>query len=319
MKKKLFIYSLVLFNAAIATAQDAGFSQIQQVPVLLNPSNTGKFNQNWRVSGLFRNTSYNASHTYTTGAVIAEKSVKVGAEKRDALGIGVSGLFDQSNSGALKSNYIGLSMAYIKSLNVEGTSRLSAGLQAVWVTRRLDVNKLVFEDQFVSGGFSSSVPSADAYRGGSLNYLDVNAGLSYHYTGTNYGFNAGAALFHINKPKEEFWGEDYRLASRITTDLGGYIGMGNNDKLHLSAVASFQEEAREYLLGGYFSKAVGASDKDLHVNIGGYYRVNNSVIPYIGISFPEWGGGLSYDVGTGSENKFNNSRKSLELSVQAYF
>lgn len=321
MKKQLFVYAISLMTAASAAAQDANFSQQSQLPVFLNPANTGVFERGTRITGAFRNTSFNNSNAFTTGAIAAEKKItgKGVIDEGDALGIGVSGLFDQSNAGALKSNYIGVSIAYTKALNIAGTSKFSAGLQGVWATRRLDVNKLMFEDQFASGGYNSGIPSADAYRGGAVNYLDVNAGLAYRYAGKKSGFDLGAALFHAARPKEQFWGDGYRLPLRYTLHGGAYIGVGGSDQIHLSAIANRQGHINEYLVGGYFSKGVGAEATSLRLQLGSFYRVNSAVIPYVGIATADWHAGVTYDISAGSKTYTGYNARSLEFTMQYLF
>jgi type IX secretion system PorP/SprF family membrane protein len=321
MKNKRIITALLgLATAATAIAQDAGFSQINSMPLLLNPANTGGFEKEWRTTGVFRNTSYGAGQTFTTGAFIVEKRVKGSfIDENDRLGIGAFALVDQSNGGALKSNYVGFSTAYAKALNVSGTSRLSAGLQGVWATRRLDMNKLTFGDQFTSGGFGAGMPSADAYRSAASSYLDVNAGIAYALSNERSGLNLGAAIYHAGKPKAEFWNEESELPSRHTFNGGTYFSIAGNDRIHVNAVATLQGEADEYLFGAYFSKHLQAETGNLRLNLGSYYRLNSAIIPYLGIETKTWSGGLSYDVASGSIREGAANRKSLEVSVTALF
>jgi type IX secretion system PorP/SprF family membrane protein len=321
MKNKLFIWALSLLGTATAVAQDANFSQVNQLPQLINPANTGSFEGAWRVSGLFRNTSYAAAQTFSTGVFSVEKRVKSNGfiGEHDVLGVSIYGLSDQSNNGALRSSYMGFTTAFGKALNTQGTSRLAVGLQGVWVTRRLDVNKLSFEDQFGSGGFDNMRPSFDAYRGGSSSYLDLNAGLSYNLNKENSGLNLGAAIYHASKPKEQLWHEEYELPSRYTFNASGYFTTSDKDRIYLSALSNHQGKVNEYLVGGYFSKNLVMDANTLRLNIGSYYRVKSAVIPYLGVQLGKWTGGLSYDVASGDIRSANSNRKSLELSMTALF
>ncbi|MBS1566948.1 MAG: type IX secretion system membrane protein PorP/SprF, partial [Bacteroidetes bacterium] len=263
--KKQFILYIALMGVLRASAQDIDFSQINRLPVLISPANTGTFEKDWRLTGAFRNTSFDAGHTYLTGAAIVERKFHSG--RRDAIGLGFSGVFDQSNNGALKSNYLGLAFSYIKGLNEAGNSNLSFGVQGVWSTRRLDVNKLVFEDQLGSGGFSYNIPSADSYRSGSVNYLDLNAGIAYHYTSESFGINAGLGMFHISRPKEQFWGDGYKVPIRYSAEAGAYVRTADRDRLNFQVIGQFQDGQHEYLPGISYSKHVDGKD-GLAVDIG---------------------------------------------------
>jgi type IX secretion system PorP/SprF family membrane protein len=321
MQNKLIIGALLLLGtAATAAAQDASFSQINSIPLLLNPAYTGSVEGTWRTSAIFRNTTYAAGQAFTTGAFTVEKRVKTGSgNEHDRLGIGLFGMADQSNGGALKSSYIGVSTAYAKALNTSGTSHLSAGLQGVWATRRLDLNKLTFEDQFTSGGFEGGTVSVDAYRGGATTYLDVNAGIVYELSNEKSGLNLGAAIYHAGKPEGDFWNEDSELPARYTLNGGTYFSLTADDRIHFNAVTNFQGKSEEYLLGAYWSKHLQMESTNLRLNIGSYYRLNSAVIPYLGIESKSWKGGLTYDVASGSIREGAANRKSLELSVTALF
>ena len=322
MKSKFIIGAFFfLSTAATAVAQDVNFSQINSMPLLLNPANTGNFDRAWRASGIFRNTTYAAGQTFTTAAFTIEKRITSGGliGENDRLGIGFFGLSDQSNGGALKTNYMGFSTAYGKALNVSGTSRLSAGLQGVWVTRRLDLNKLTFADQFTSGGFENQVPSADAYKGASYSYLDLNAGIAYSLTKEKAGFNVGAAIYHATKPKEGFWSENDQLPSRYTLHAGAYFAVAEGDRIHLNTVNNFQGKADEHLFGAYFSKKLMMAESDLRLNIGSFYRLRSAIIPYLGIESRSWSSGFTYDVASGSIREGGANRKSFEVRLSAFF
>ncbi|HVG15271.1 MAG TPA: PorP/SprF family type IX secretion system membrane protein [Chitinophagaceae bacterium] len=320
MKNILLIWAFSILGAATAAAQDANFSQVNQLPLMLNPANTGAFEKDWRAGGIFRNTTYTAAQAYRTGVFSIEKRMRAGfISEGDVLGLGVFGLSDQSNGGALSSNFLGLSTAFGKALNSDGSSRLSVGLQGVWATKRLDVNKLTFEDQFTSGGFEGSTPSADAYRGGSSNYLDLNAGISYSFTQATHGLNLGAALYHAGKPREQFMNDTYELPVRYSLNANGYFTVAGKDQIHLNATTNHQGKADEYLMGAYFSKNVVLESENIRLNMGSYYRLQSAIIPYFGIQTSKWTGGISYDVSSGKINKANANRKSLELSMTALF
>lgn len=320
MKNKLLIWALSILGTATAVAQDANFSQINQLPLLANPANTGSFAKEWRAGGIFRNTVYTAAQTFSTGVFSIDKRVKSGfISENDVLGMGFYGLTDQSNNGALRSSYLGFSTAYGKGLNVNGTSRLSVGLQGVWATRRLDVNKLTFEDQFTSGGFGGMNPSADSYRGGASSYFDFNAGIAYNLTAENHGFNLGTAIYHAGKPKEQLWNDHYQLPVRYTVNAGGYLTIADKDRIHLNAITNHQGKADEYLMGAYFSKNLVMDANSMRLNIGSYYRLRSAIIPYFGLQTDKWSSSLSYDIANGNITKGNSNRKSLELSMIAMF
>src|SRR5687768_9123904 len=113
MKKLIATFS-ILTAALSASAQDAQLSQLFNAPLLLNPAQTGLMDKKWRVAGGYRNTTFSGgSNAFSTGYLSIDTRLKLkGVQENDRLGVGVFGYLDQSSAGALRSNYIGVSLAF---------------------------------------------------------------------------------------------------------------------------------------------------------------------------------------------------------------
>src|SRR6187549_1740228 len=162
--KKLFPV-FVLFMIAIRTsAQDPNFSQFFASPLTLNPAMTGKFDGVYRVAGNYRNqwpTIYNAFTTYTASFDMGILKNRV--PEYDQLGVGILGFADQAGDGVLKTNSAALSVAYHKSIDENGFNQIGAGFQGGFVSKRLDVTKVTFEDQLTTSGFTG--PTSEIFSG----------------------------------------------------------------------------------------------------------------------------------------------------------
>ena len=319
MKNKVLYLFIIILCATRSVAQDVNFSTIGQLPLLLNPSQAGNFDSDNRLSVAFRNVAFSSSYAFSSGVVSLEHRFKKGIDENDRLAIGFSGVFDQSNNGALKSNYAGIAIAYAKALDPQGKSRLSAGLQGVWVSRRLDVNKLVFADQFTSGGFATNLPSADAFRSGAIGYFDVNAGVGYQLKQERFGLDLGVALFHGSSPREQFWGEGYKLPRRYTVHGKSYHNVNADDRIYVQVVANFQDAAKEQLIGAYFSKDLGNEGVKYKLNVGSYYRTESAVVPYLGLESAKWKAAVTYDVNISGLKDARSNMRAMEMNIQYGF
>ncbi len=293
-------------------AQDANFSQTFNNAVFLNPANTGKFDKDWRLSGGYRNTFFGGNRSFSTGLFAIEKRLdKNEANAGDRSGIALMGMFDESNGGALKSNYIGFSAAYNKSLDAASENMLGVGMQGVWASRSLYVNRLVFEDQFSSGGFMPSIPSSDAFRGGNYSYFDVNAGINFSHNSENGGFGIGYAVNHVTRPVEQFWGNDYKVPLRHSLQASGRIRINPvGDEFNLVVIHNNQDQYKETIAGGYFSKV---ASNDVKVNVGVYHRIQNAIIPMLGLSVKNFKAFVTYDANINNKLSNSVSRRSVEL------
>ncbi len=319
MKKILSTLTVCVAMISLATAQDPNFSQFFASPLTLNPALTGKFDGVYRVAGNFRDQwpTINSAFVTKTG------SIDFGILKNrltdiDQLGVGILAMTDRAGDGVLVTNSAGLSLAYHKGLDENGYHQIGAGFQGTYTNKRLDITKVVFEDELTPLGFVPGT-TGEIFTNKQINvsYVDVNAGVLY--SGTTNGYNnfyIGASMYHINRPKESFQGGQYLLAARTTLQAGGKIPIGSYNFLHVSAIHSIQAKAHNTVAGGAFSYNVNQNEENpVNVFIGGWYRFNDAAIPYIGLEFSGIHIGATYDANTSSLKPASNTRGGMEISL----
>jgi type IX secretion system PorP/SprF family membrane protein len=301
-----------------AVAQDPNFSQFFASPLTLNPAMTGKFDGLYRVAGNYRNqwpTFNNAFTTYTTSVDMGILKNRIPAT--DQFGVGVMMFSDKSGNGILQNNYVSLSTAYHKGLDEDAAHQVGLGFQGSFVNKRLDVTRVVFEDQLRSDGFTGITSENFSQQQISVSYVDVNAGLFYN--GTTDGFNNiyfGASMYHINRNKESFQNGEYLLEPRITLQAGGRVPAGEKNAFHFSANHSRQAGAVNTTFGGAYGLNMTTYEaKPLTLYIGSWIRLKDAIIPYVGLEFGELHFGASYDVNTSTLKPGSNMRGGAEISL----
>ena len=167
MGKHYFILLFSFFIFRLCCAQDPHYSQFFASPLTLNPANTGNFDGDFRANSNYRNqwpSINNAFKTYTVSidAPIFEKKIPT----YDRMGIGIVAMSDRSGNGLLSENDVAISVAYKKSLDEQGFSSLSVGLQASYVNYRFNPSVAYFEDQLTADGFT--MPSTELLLGRNL-------------------------------------------------------------------------------------------------------------------------------------------------------
>ena len=316
MKKFLALFALAI-SATPLLAQDPHFSQFFASPLTLNPAFTGKFDGSWRLAANHRDQWPSIPKAYvTTSASLDFAILKSKIPQGDVFGIGISGLSDQSADAALKLNYGSISLSYHKALDEDGYNTIGAGFQTTYSSAILDRNKLTFEDQLTQNGFTN--PTQEVFSNGtSQNYFDINAGVLY--SGSSNGSNnyyLGFSIYHINKPNLSFIDKSWTLASRMTVHGGGSFPVGNNLSIFTSAIYQMQNKASELVLGGALSVlANGDETNPTSVYIGSWMRVNDAVIPYVGLEFNGLRVGASYDINTSGLKAATASRGGSEFSL----
>lgn len=318
MKKIISTLTVYVAMICVSTAQDPNFSQFFASPMTLNPALTGKFDGVYRFAANYRNQWPSINNAYTTMTASLDMSIlKNRIPEIDQFGIGVMGYSDKAGNGVLNSTYYALSLAYHKGLDENGYHQLGAGFQGTYMNRRLDLNKITFEDQLTPFGFTGVTSESFSSQQVNLNYFDLNAGVFYNGTTNGYNnFYIGASMYHINRPKETFQKGDFLLNARTTIQAGGKIPVGSYNSVHFAANHSRQANAHNTMIGGAYAMNLNEDEANpTNVYFGSWYRFGDALIPYVGLEFGEWHFGLSYDVNTSSLKPASNSRGGVELSL----
>jgi len=321
MKKFTFLLSL-LFLGAIAFAQDAHFSQFFASPLTLNPAFTGKFDGQVRVSGNYRNQwpSINNAFITTTGSVDFHVGKNI-IPSNDTWGVGFHALSDKSAGGAVNLTYYSVSTAYHKGLDEDGFHQLSGGLQVTYANTTIDVSSLHFEDQLTASGFTN--PQSDPLVSGmgslSSSYVDMNAGILYSGSSSDRNnYYCGVSLYHINKPTQKLTTADsYSINPRTTIHAGTYFGASDNVTVHFSGIQTFQGGASETVLGGALQIIANPEEQSQQTSlyVGSWLRLNDAIIPYLGLEFNDVRLGITYDYNTSALKTASQNQGGLELSL----
>jgi len=319
MKRIVLFLALVILLKMNSMAQDPHFSQFFASPLTLNPAFTGKFDGNLRVAGNYRDQWPAISKAFVTSTLSVDAPILTNRiSPDDTWGVGLMAMTDRTANGILNSNYISFSTAYHKGLDEDGMQQLGFGFQGTYVSKRLDGLALQFEDGLLLDGTWATSPSEPINKEVvNVNFFDFNAGVLYNgSTDGNNNFYLGASLYHINKPKETFTGGYYTLGQRLTIHGGGYIPVGETTTLHATALYSNQAGASEIVLGGALAFNVN-NDQDNPTSFyaGSWLRLNDAIIPYVGLEWSDFRLGMTYDVNYSSLKVGSQSRGGVEISL----
>lgn len=319
MKKALLILTISLYVIIPAKAQDPHFTQFFASPLTLNPAFTGYFSGDLRLAGNYRSQWRSIASPYITGTLSADFGIlKNTISYTDTWGVGILALYDKTGAGALTSNYVALSTAYHKGLDVEGNHTLGIGLQAAFVQKRIDQSKLIFENQIGENGYDPSLPSSENIATPNISYLDYNVGLLYSgLVGESSNIYMGASYYHFTQPVETFMNqENNRLSYRYTLHGGGSFPVNGANRVHFSAHYMRQNQATETTFGlAYGFMLSNMQDAPTIFYIGAWHRMKDAVNPYLGLEISSFKFGLSYDVNVSTLKPASNYRGGMEVSV----
>ena len=315
--RKISLIILAAFVTTCVLAQDPHFSQFFASPLTLNPAFTGKFDGEWRLAVNHRDQWPSIPKAYvTTSGSFDFGIMKDKLPAGDVFGVGISGLSDASSNDQLKLNYGSLSLSYHKALDEDGYNTIGAGFQGTYSSLTLDEGKLTFEDMLRQNGFTGARTDF-LNNGNNQNYFDVNAGILF--SGSSNGENnyyAGVSVYHVNRPKVGFKDQNYLLTNRITLHGGGSIPVADALTLNASFIYQSQSKASETTLGGALAYNLNGDEVNpSSIFVGSWLRLNDALIPYVGLEVGGLRIGASYDVNVSSLKTATASRGGSEFSL----
>lgn len=322
----LFLYSFKL------SAQDVGYSQYYDQPLLRNPALAGIFEGDIRVTASYRNQWQSVTVPYRTFGLSAEYKTPFHAlfSENSTVTYGLQLLRDVAGTSEFSTTQIMPAVNSSFYIGREKVSYISVGFMGGLMQQRFDPSKLQFNDQFVmgsNGAFSILPSSRQTFDQTSVSYFDLAAGVSYNGTLKNeVDLFVGAAGYHLNSPQVGFFkGNSITLNKRVSLNAG--LSVPTSEVNRFILYADYFRQFRRIIpvdAVGISTMQFGAmyswdlSDQiDLSKNftIGLLYRKNDAIIPVVRMEMYNFLFGLSYDVNVDKLAAASQRRGGLELVV----
>jgi type IX secretion system PorP/SprF family membrane protein len=308
---------VALLSNQFLHAQALNYSQYFNSPLLINPANTG-FNPDYDYrAGLNYRTQWASVGTpFKTMGVWADAKLFANRFENGWMGIGGTIIKDVAGSGQLTATGASLSLAWHQMLGYN--SLLSAGFSAGVTSKRVDIAKLNFDNQWNGQFFDVSIPSNEPFAFSQVGYLDLNMGLNYAYFASeNFYFNAGVSLMHLNSPKESFFAPniiDARVPMRYNVFANASLKIEDlwivNPNVYFSSVGN----SSELVMGVNANRNLGGNGLQQMI-LGLYYRNADAIIPMVGYQINDLKITVNYDATISSLSRLNASRGAYEISI----
>lgn len=315
---RIFFTGIFSILIQFSFSQDLHFSQYFNAPLLTNPANTGFApDADYRLGINYRNQWAGIlNNPYKTMSAWGDAQLFNNRFENGWLGVGAVILKDVAGSGNLSSNKIYGSVAYHQLLGYK--SLLSGGFGIGAVNKRVDVNKLTFDDQWNGKFFDVTIPNNEPFSSTSVWYFDLEAGLNYaFFPSDNVYLNAGFSVNHINSPKESFFSNnlaDTKVPMRYNAFLNGSFKVNDQWIVNPNVYFSMQSKATE-LVGGMNAHYNLSGDGSMQLIGGLYYRAKDAFIPMIGCGVNSIAITVSYDATNSSLGSYSQTQGAYELSL----
>lgn len=300
MRIKLFTLTIIVFVGLQLRldGQDIHFSQFHMSPLTTNPGLTGNFLGTMRLGGIYRSQWGGIlAKSYRTPSFYIDAPVIRGFRKQDWVGAGGVLYQDQAGAGNLTTGGLWFSAAYHLGLGKTAKRVLSVGLQyGIGQKQVNDIQNLRFFDGIENGG--SSLDEANI-SGDNTRYTDVNVGIVYtqKLTGDDR-IHGGISAAHVSRGRATVLsagGGGFRLPLRFVGYAAAETTMRERFKVRPAVQFQYMDSQYELLLqaiGGY----VISPEEQLTLLVGLGYRLQDAVIPYVGVDYKTFKVGLAYDL-----------------------
>lgn len=316
VKRTSWFAACLLMTTALKTVAqtDPHFTQNYTFPLYINPALAGSSDGEYRASAIFRNQWGSISSLYRTIGV----SFDTRTTKNAALGIN---LLNQS-AGDGGFNYLTLSGSYAYNgvkFGKDFNQRIVMALQGGIISRRVDRSKFKWGQQWNPiTGYHADNPTTETFAKTSSIVPDIGAGILYFDASPEKKYNAfgGLSVYHLNRPKDPIVTNQNTDLNRIPVRYSVHGGLSYNVSAKTSIIPHVlymrQGTASEAMIGVYGQMNVNAETDFM---IGGYYRLNDAVAPYVGIDYKNFVIGLSYDANASKLRSLTKNVNSFELTL----
>jgi type IX secretion system PorP/SprF family membrane protein len=296
-------------------AQDIHFSQFWAQPLYLNCAQTGMFDGDYRVGGMYRNQWRTVPVPYSTVSFFGDTKFRRVFSQSSDVGLGLVFNNDISGDSRYSVNQLYIPVSYIKTFsdtNLTASFGLMPGISNI----AFKTNRLTFDNQFDGDAYNSSLPTGENFPSLSRTYFDLGSGIAFQYKIRNTGFiSAGTNLSHINRPGISFFrNNEVKLYAKSTSFIS--IKYPVSQKLYVLADAMYEKQGpfHETLLAGRLSYVLNPGE-NIAVNAGASARMGDAFIVLLGMDYKDYKFGFAYDINYSKFNPATNKRGAFELGL----
>ncbi|MGQ9846119.1 MAG: PorP/SprF family type IX secretion system membrane protein [Bacteroidales bacterium] len=313
-----FIFIIFLFVVNYLQAQDIHFSQSHLSPLNLNPSETGRFNGDYRAHFNERTQWRSITVPYVTFSASFEKKFN----KLNLPGNISTGLIfnqDKAGDGHFGTSQIGLSSSYLLPM-IDSTWEISIGILGTWNQNSVDYTKFYFDNQYNGYMYDPTINPLEQFPRNQIHYFDIHSGLWIKkWLKPTTPLIIGMAVYHINQPKKTFYQEiDVKLDRKMTLYAHSSFPISQQIFFLPSVYWFNQKMLNEIYIGGlFYRKTQDYSFKGFY--LGGWFRLGDAAILSTAIDYQSFHIGLSYDFNISPLVTASNGRGGIEIAIRYIF
>ena len=320
IKHSYYLILIIVFFANKSQAQDVHYSMFDLISTNLSPSETGQFNGDYRLSGIYRNQWRSVTVPFVSSTFNAEYRSIFKALPNLHTGIQITS--DVAGDSRYRQFFLNLSFAYDFLLGSDSNSTLSLGLQSGLHRVSIDYDALNFNSQYNGIFYDPSLSSGEIFNNDGVSSPNLNFGVSYRKKLTEkLSLTSTASIHNIISKKNSFELTGATIEKKANISLGANYIINDKFELIPRALISPQGKYRKYLYGSDLKYTINNTLKFSPQNIyfGLWSRANDAFIVSLGADYNDFHAKISYDINYSNFTPATNRRGGLELGLVYIF
>ncbi len=320
MSNRIILSVLCLVLSKSLISQDLHYSQFYYSYHNLSPALIGDMDGNDRITANYRNQWLSIPVPYNTFSVLYDAR----RPRRDGSSIGFGMGIDYDRAGDSKLSLAKILLAVSYHYKLDKKNILSIGLSPAFAQRRLSTEALRWDRQWNGDRYDPRISSNENFATSGDFFVDLGAGINYHfnYTRRTELILTGSA-FHLNQPNQTFYGtsnQSVKLPVRYNAGLQVNVGLGSFLDLLLGGMYQTQEKYVETLGSARVRLRLNRTPGSImNLLLGCNIRLNDALIPNVGIEYKNWIIAGSYDINNSFFNLATNKRGGPEIAISYTF
>ncbi|HNW99225.1 MAG TPA: PorP/SprF family type IX secretion system membrane protein [Bacteroidales bacterium] len=318
MNKRLLNIIIYLFFVLFIQAQDIHLTQYYTSPLNLNPAVSGFFYGTQRFTMQNKSQWRSVTVPFKTFSASVDMPVIKRLLKQDMFGVGLVVNRDIAGDSKFSTTQVNLSFSYIKSISRINNQFVGAGIQLGAAQRSIDYSQLIFDSQFDGNAYNPALGNNEHFAKTNFLFYDISAGVFWNLLKhRKQGFDAGIAMYHINRPKQSlFYDNSIKLDRKIVIHAGSQFRAKKNIDIFPGILFMNQGKYREIDIGA-LAKIIKVPNEANYfaLALGMYYRINDAFNFIAGIDYRDVSVGVSYDVNTSTLVPASNYMGGFEVSI----
>lgn len=324
MRKIFLLILTILICRGTSFTQDIHFSQINNTPLLLNPSLAGYISGDTRAILNYKEQWRSITVPYKTIAASFDLPLFKKKWKQDYLGLGASVYSDKAGDADMGITKFDFTISCNKEMNSEND--LLFGIQTGYGQRSFDITKLTWDNQYNGSSFDPTLPSNEPFSFNSnFSYFDLAAGMAWAHAPTRYYQSMlGFSLYHLSQPHLYYYeSSNERLHTKLVVHGGINFQKRHTNMTYTPSFIYYKQgPQQEFTFGSMFRYRLNEASRitgfyeEKAVSFGVWYRFNDAIIPciryeYDGKYFIE----VSYDTNVSRLINVSHAKGGFEISL----